>query len=353
MEAMRSRARERSGDEAVRRIECYACAMPAASGRLECLEYLRERGYEWKRDTCAEAAANGQLECLRYAHEHGCPWDEGTCRAAALKGQLDCLKYAHEHGCPWDVSTCECAARFGQMECLRYAHEHGCPLGRWTCADAAWNGHLECLRYAHEHGCPWTEHTCADAVWHGHLECLRYAIENGCHRHESACLGAAARCHWDCLKYAHEHGCPWDRERRTLDPLNDVRKRLEIVRRFQDTQNIDASWLYDNVGLTSWWCAFRGSLDCLRYARDAGIEDVKDYDDLIDEYDRVWRHFVVLVALCVRGTTDDDQVELSARRFRQSYKDFDGQRKRLKDRARERAILQLHDHARRLGIPIE
>jgi len=251
--------------------------------------------------------------------------------------------------------ACEMAAKAGRLDILEYMRELGYAWNEWTCWKAARNGHLDILRYAHEHGCSWDKETCWAAARNGHSECLRYAMENGCDRHEHACWIAVVSGHLDCLKCAYEHGCSWNSETQThpLSPFDHVQEMLEIVQRFQDTQNIDTSELYHEIGPTYWWCALRGSLDCLRYARNAGIEDANDYDDLIDEYERVWRHFVGHVALSVRATTDDDGLELSASRFRELYKDFDAQRKRLKDRARDRAILQLHDDARRLGIPIE
>ena len=303
LEAMRSRERDGPSGSIARGIqfERLACEVAAETGRLECLEYARARGYAWGEWTCAYAALKGHLDILRYAHEHGCPWSDRTCEYAAENGRLDILRYAHEHGCPWDKETC------------------------WVAAQ------------------------------NGHLVCLRYAMENGCERHEHACWIAVVSGHLDCLKCAYEHGCSWNSETQThaLSSFDHVQEMLDIVHKFRDSQNIDTSELYHEIGPTCWWCALRGSLDCLRYARDAGIENANDYGDLIDEYDRVWRHFVVHVALSVRATTDDDGLELSARRFRELYKDFDAQRKRLKDRARERAVHHVHDVAKRLGVPIE
>jgi len=106
-------------------------------------------------DVCGLLSESGRLECLRYAHENGYQWNEWTCKVAAIRGHLDCLKYAHENGCPWNNRTCEYAAQYGNLDCLKYAHENGCPWDEWTCTGAAYCSKLECLKYAHENGCPY------------------------------------------------------------------------------------------------------------------------------------------------------------------------------------------------------
>ena len=54
-------------------------------------------------------------------------WGFMACESAALFGRLDCLRYVHENGYEWDADTCECAAEKGHLDCLRYAEENRCP----------------------------------------------------------------------------------------------------------------------------------------------------------------------------------------------------------------------------------
>ena len=49
------------------------------------------------------------------------------CKNAAKNGHLNILQYARENGCPWNKETCANAARYDHLNILQWAREHGCP----------------------------------------------------------------------------------------------------------------------------------------------------------------------------------------------------------------------------------
>ena len=81
------------------------------------------------------------------------------------------------------------------------------------------------------------------------------------------------------------------------------------------------------------FAAERGRWECLRYAREVGADGADEFADVLDDYDKVWVHFIVCIAIDRRETTP----ELSARRFHELYKEFDARRMTLLARLRERA----------------
>jgi hypothetical protein len=96
------------------------------------------------------------LEVLQWAREHGCLWARNTCVYAAGGGYLKVLKWAREQGCPWDERACSFAAMGGHLEVLQWALQHGCPCDCINmCAYAAAQGHLDVLQWARAHDCPW------------------------------------------------------------------------------------------------------------------------------------------------------------------------------------------------------
>ena len=134
---------------------------------------------------------------LAWAKANGCPWGvldwSGTinpCALAAAGGHLEVLQWAREHDCPWDFRTCYSAAEGGHLEVLKWALEHHCPWGAATCAAAAQSGHLEVFKWAREQHCPWDHRTRHCAAEGGHLKVLLWLDEQGrggggaCERHD-------------------------------------------------------------------------------------------------------------------------------------------------------------------------
>ena len=108
----------------------------------------------WDRETCAILAAVGALESLQWARANGCEWDVETCFAAAGEGHLEVLQWARANGCEWDKKTCSLAAQGGHLEVLQWARADGCGWNWLTCSSAAVGGHLEVRQWARANGCP-------------------------------------------------------------------------------------------------------------------------------------------------------------------------------------------------------
>jgi hypothetical protein len=51
---------------------------------------------------CRWACAHGRLEVLQWLRERGCPWESDTAELAAERGHLHILKWARENGCTWE-----------------------------------------------------------------------------------------------------------------------------------------------------------------------------------------------------------------------------------------------------------
>jgi hypothetical protein len=130
------------------------CATAARDGRLEVLQWLRNRGCAWDANTCSEAAKGGHLAVLQWARANGCDWDGGTCAGAASYGRLAVLQWARANGCDWDADTCSEAAKGGHLAVLQWARANGCDWDADTCSKAARGGHLGVLQWARANGCP-------------------------------------------------------------------------------------------------------------------------------------------------------------------------------------------------------
>ena len=214
------------------------CTGAAKGGRLEVLEWLREKGCPWDSCTCSWAAWGGHLEVLKWLRENGCPWDDDmrwwdTCAIAnaAKGGHLEVVKWAKENGCPWDSRTCSEAALGGHIEVLKWARENGCPWDSQTCSSAAQGGHLELLKWLRENGCPWDSWTCSSAAQGGHLEVLEWAVENGCPRDEDTCAEAAKGGHLAVLEWAVNRGFRWCHRRSHAGACRCARKLARKAKR--------------------------------------------------------------------------------------------------------------------------
>lgn len=82
------------------------CALAAAHGHLEALQYVRLQGCDWGEDTCLFAAENGHVEVLQWARAQAppCPWSSSACLRAAVHNQLPALQWlrAQSPPCPWE-----------------------------------------------------------------------------------------------------------------------------------------------------------------------------------------------------------------------------------------------------------
>lgn len=176
-------------------------------GHVSCIDFMRQEGVAWTRNSMTIAALSGNVEVMRYLHENGARWDHVTTAWAVRGNHLDCLRYAHEHGAPWYPRLTSLAAK-GHLECLVYLHEHGVPWDEFT-MNCAFEGHVECMRYAHEHGCPWNVSAELGNFSHGplNLSCVKFAYENGAGCTEHTSTLAAQYDQSDCLQFMIERGC--------------------------------------------------------------------------------------------------------------------------------------------------
>lgn len=151
------------------------------AGRLDCVKWGIEKGYQCNEHVVSFAAENGYLDIVKYLVENGCPCDSSAAVKAVIKGNFEMLKYLIEKGnCECDVSVMKAAAQTNRLEMVKYLHKKGCKWNETVTASAAGNGHLTVLKYLHENGCPWDFNTLFASMIKGQLNTFIYAVENGC-----------------------------------------------------------------------------------------------------------------------------------------------------------------------------
>lgn len=203
----------------------------ALNGRIDVLEWGRERGYmeEFTTDLCSAAAAGGNLDVLEWGRANGyiklptlgahtCPYGiaarNGHIRIlewlwannypcygapssylmhAVNSNRLHVVKWFRTKGCPWDSEAFSVAARCGSMDMIRWLRASNCPWSAVACYNAAEMGRLDVLQFLRNYGCPWDERVCARAASNGHLHVLVWAIENGCFFFRRNCISLSAR----------------------------------------------------------------------------------------------------------------------------------------------------------------
>jgi hypothetical protein len=172
---------QRLSDEQKRRFQLRAIALGGV-GAVDAVDWLgTEPGDRaGQRRLCVSAARGGKLEALQWLRERGCKWGASTCTAAAEGGHSAVLQWARANGCEWNAFTCSAAAGYGHLAVLQWARTNGCDWDAHTCSDAARGGHLAVLQWARANGCHWNAETCYEAARGGHLAVLQWARANGC-----------------------------------------------------------------------------------------------------------------------------------------------------------------------------
>lgn len=77
------------------------CVHSAEGGRLDVLQWAREKGYAWDAKSYSRAAETGNLEILKWAKQNEYPWDGSECVplvASHLGGDMAATKWLHECG---------------------------------------------------------------------------------------------------------------------------------------------------------------------------------------------------------------------------------------------------------------
>ena len=203
--------------------------LAAHYGKLNCLKYLCENGFEYDAKTFAFAALNNQLKCLKYLREIKCPIDEYASIHAAYNGHLDILKYLCNTRCKISESAASNAALKGHLVCLKYLYEKKKKICCSAAACAGKGGHLECLKFVWDK-ISWRDEAEYKTASGGNLECLKFMFDNRKEEtyYDDSCDGAdmlggawadsrLLRCavtyggSLECVKFLHDIGCPWDK----------------------------------------------------------------------------------------------------------------------------------------------
>ncbi|PNH08941.1 hypothetical protein TSOC_004465 [Tetrabaena socialis] len=102
----------------------------AASGSIQIMEWLHERGCPWGASTFVRAVAKRNLQAMGWLHERGCPWDARAFKAATsvAVGGVELLAWLHARGCLWDASVLESAAAACNTAQLEWLVAQGCPM---------------------------------------------------------------------------------------------------------------------------------------------------------------------------------------------------------------------------------
>ncbi|GLI59214.1 hypothetical protein VaNZ11_001053, partial [Volvox africanus] len=138
-------------------IHSMRCA--AIIGHLPVLELFFARGAPINLEVLQEALSGGQLrtaqwiwERLAVDPEHLTPY---LFTAGAASGDLEVLQWMYDRGFQWDADTFVMAAEAGSEEQLEWLAARGCPMGvdGQAYALAAGRGDLPILRCLRRLGC--------------------------------------------------------------------------------------------------------------------------------------------------------------------------------------------------------
>jgi len=107
------------------------CERAALGGRVEILEWIRERTFSsqnlYEPNHIALAASGGHQGVIKFLRTQGVSWDASACRLAAANNHIELLKWLRENNCPWDKTVCDAAAATGQLDVLQWLVSSGCP----------------------------------------------------------------------------------------------------------------------------------------------------------------------------------------------------------------------------------
>ncbi|KXZ48828.1 hypothetical protein GPECTOR_25g413 [Gonium pectorale] len=177
---------------------------------LEALRWLRPRGCPVNGARVARSAARlGHLAALVWAAEElGAPLQTAELMdAAAASGSVEMMAWLRERGCPWGLETFGKAAGSGCEASLVWLAERGCPMPRngVPYLAAALNCDMATLRCLMRLGCAWGPSSGAKAVFEALLNLLAPIGGHSCHLPLPV------------LRVLVELGCPvdWEAVRRT------------------------------------------------------------------------------------------------------------------------------------------
>ncbi|CAE8589598.1 unnamed protein product [Polarella glacialis] len=173
-------------------LDHVAASSAAWSGRLDVLQWFHARDAPFDADSvCQAAARGGHKEVLRWARDHWGPhftFDAATCEQAAL-GEDEAkarsiLEWLRQEGALWDRETTHNAMRNGHIEVVKWLieektlHSAMDRLQSWqlrmvivevpwdteACHGAACNNDLDLLMWLRDRDAPWDEQVTREAI---------------------------------------------------------------------------------------------------------------------------------------------------------------------------------------------
>jgi hypothetical protein len=120
----------------------------AMSGSTAVLQWLREQGIAFTKQTCEYAAYYGQLSALQYLRAAGCSWDNHhILEHAASSGCVDLVAWMKQQiGVVTSVSAMCTAAERGHTAVCEYLRAERCPWNDRVSSAAAQGGHVSTLQ---------------------------------------------------------------------------------------------------------------------------------------------------------------------------------------------------------------
>ncbi len=67
----------------------------------------------------------GYLSTLQWARENGCPWDKNTCVHTACGGHMSTLQWALENKSKCPANICDWAGLHGRLQVLQWLKDKG------------------------------------------------------------------------------------------------------------------------------------------------------------------------------------------------------------------------------------
>ncbi len=186
-------------------ISFMICNHAVANNQLSIIQLLIDRKYEFTKDGYAIAALNGHISTLELLYKNNIPFgrDNGANISinAAICGKIEALEWLREKGCVWDIRICSSAAKLGHYKLLKWLYTNGCILDNDTIVSAARGGHLKIIKWLLKNGCVWNDNIIAHAALFGHLDILIWAYDNGYGLDVDVCQFATLNNHSNIIKW--------------------------------------------------------------------------------------------------------------------------------------------------------
>lgn len=227
----------------------YSPAVGAArSGHLHFIEYLEDKGIEWRSEEVISAAAEGgHVWLIIKLLEMGCPiYESVTMEYAASAGQIEVMewliqeyndeidaniisyasrgdrplpviKWLHMQGYPLTTDVIQGAVESGSYAAVKWLIDMGCPMDELACVntinpeDHPDRIRIDILKLLRAEGCPWNDLVCRRAIACNNLVVLDVLLSMGAPLTPDVMISAIS-CSKD-LKQAEwllERGCPID-----------------------------------------------------------------------------------------------------------------------------------------------